>query len=163
VCVRASRAQVAHGIDLRDVLCSPPTNPYDCEGWRLPTEAEWEYGARCGTGDTRYPGSDTGTAVAWVEGNSGGTTHPVGTKPDNGCGLYDMGGNVWEWVSDYATTYTSSATDPYGTSSSAGGNARGGSAYFMESAARTTQRSPGVFQTGSDRGLGFRLARTIPR
>jgi formylglycine-generating enzyme required for sulfatase activity len=146
-----------------DVLCTPPANPYACEGWRMPTEAEWEYGARCDTDDFRYPGSDSGTAVAWVEGNSGGTTHPVGTKTDNGCGLYDMGGNVWEWVSDYSSTYNASATDPFGSSASAGGMARGGSAYMSEAGARTTLRSGGIFQTASNSGIGFRLARTIER
>jgi formylglycine-generating enzyme required for sulfatase activity len=126
-------------------LCSPPANPYGREGWRLPAETEWEYGARCATGVARHPASVTGAPVAWFDANGGGTTHPVGTKPDNGRGLYDMGGNIRELESDHATTRTSNATDPCGTSSSAGGSARGGSAYIPGSAARTTQRSPGIF------------------
>jgi formylglycine-generating enzyme required for sulfatase activity len=64
-------------------------------GGRLPTEAEWEYAARGGTTGARYGALD---AVAWHDENSGGTTHTVGQKEPNRYGLYDMLGNVWEWV-----------------------------------------------------------------
>jgi TonB family protein len=66
-------------------------------GGRLPTEAEWEYAARAGVGWARYGSLD---AVAWFSGNSGGITHPVALKQPNAFGLYDMLGNVWEWVED---------------------------------------------------------------
>ena len=66
-------------------------------GGRLPTEKEWEYAARAGTTGSRYGPLD---AVAWYNGNSGGTTHPVALKLANDFGLYDMLGNVREWTAD---------------------------------------------------------------
>src|SRR5580698_1969229 len=64
---------------------------------RLPTGAEWEYAARGGLALPRHGALEQ---VAWYDGNSGDTTHPVGPKEPNGYGLYDMLGNVWEWVQD---------------------------------------------------------------
>jgi formylglycine-generating enzyme required for sulfatase activity len=66
-------------------------------GMRLPTESEWEYAAYGGT--TQLPQEPLGSA-AWYDANSGDSTHPVGQKLPNGYGLYDMLGNVWEWVAD---------------------------------------------------------------
>ena len=68
-------------------------------GYRLPTEAEWEYAAKAGT-ELQYSGSDSLDAVAWHGGNSGGETHPVAQKQANAWGFYDMTGNVCEWCSD---------------------------------------------------------------
>lgn len=66
-------------------------------GMRLPTSAEWEYAARGGDNAARYGDLDS---TAWYDANSGDTTHPVATKQPNAYGLYDMLGNLWEWVQD---------------------------------------------------------------
>lgn len=71
-----------------------------CRGYRLPTEAEWEYAARA-DGRTSYAGSETLDKVAWWDKNSQGTTHPVASKQANAWGLYDFNGNVSEWVWDF--------------------------------------------------------------
>jgi formylglycine-generating enzyme required for sulfatase activity len=122
--------------------------------YRLPTEAEWEYaarGGRNGNGD-----GDLGR-FAWFEGNSGGSTHPVGQKQPNVSDIYDMIGNVWEWCSDWYGNYpTSPQLDPRGAADGTLRVNRGGAWYGAAWACRTRRGK----NTPDDRGngLGFRLA-----
>ena len=99
----------------------------NANGYRLPTEAEWEYACRAGTTTPYYTGNSVGGA-GWYKDNSGGQTHPVGEKRPNPWGLYDMHGNVWEWCWDWYGSYSAGAqTDPVGASSGSLRVFRGGS------------------------------------
>jgi formylglycine-generating enzyme required for sulfatase activity len=103
---------------------------FNKNGYRLPTEAEWEYACRAGT-TTQYYWGDLmdGDYARWFK-NSNGTTQPVGTKKPNAWGLYDMSGNVWEWCHDwYNRTYYASSPEknPPGPNSGVRRVLRGGS------------------------------------
>ena len=142
-----------------ETWCEATVSPYDCDGYRLPTEAEWEGAARCGE-DLLYAGSNTVSDVAWFDSTS---TMPVALKDANACGLFDMSGNVREWTNDwYDDEYYRSAgrTDPAGGPEVNKKVRRGGSffhpdAKYLRVSNRETLRST---QTSSNQG--FRIART---
>jgi len=131
-------------------------------GYRLPTEAQWEFAARGGhgsPGNFTFSGSNVATEVAWHWENSGGRTREVGTLAPNALGLYDMSGNVWEWVWDWYGAYPSVAqTDPVGASPAAARVGRGGSWFLSAGNARSASR-PAIRPADRCCHLGFRLAR----
>lgn len=135
-----------------------------CTGYRLPTEAEWEYAANPASPPrTVYAGSDTADSVGWFRENSGNTIHAVKTKTANGRGLYDLSGNVWEWVWDwYQGNYEAlPATDPNGPSIGAYRVMRGGSWIIPATYAHVAKRGyqgPTILSTD----LGFRFVRSNP-
>jgi sulfatase modifying factor 1 len=131
-----------------------------CVGWRLPTEAEWEVAARGGV-DSLYAGGGELAAVAWTRQNSGGATHPVRQKAANGYGLYDMSGNVWEWVWDWYGPYSGSQVDPDGPPSGSGCVFRGGSWNNDAGYARISYRGSSSPDRRSNL-IGLRLVRTAP-
>ena len=129
------------------------------DGYRLPTEAEWEYACRAGTTTAYNTGVGITDNTGWYDDNSGDTTHPAGQKPASAWGLYDMHGNVWEWCWDWYGTYpTEAATDPEGASSGPNRVFRGGSWLNTAQDARSAYRShdPPSLRYYN---LGFRLAR----
>ena len=136
-------------------------------GYRLPTEAEWEYAARAGTVTDFYFGEDASKSgdFSWFNGNSGDKTHPVGTKPANNFGLFDMYGNVFEWCEDdWHLTYDGAPAD--GTAWVASPREslrvlRGGSYSADEVSARSADRARN--ESGYRAAdIGFRLAKSLP-
>ncbi|MCK4938571.1 MAG: formylglycine-generating enzyme family protein [Methanosarcinales archaeon] len=130
--------------------------------YRLPSEAEWEYAARAGT-TTLFSFSDEKSelsAHAWYAGNSGRKTHPVGTKDPNPWGLYDIHGNVWEWVQDgWHYDYTNAPADG---SVWTGGVEnqhvyRGGSWEFEAYVCMSAVRWSGREADSTSNSIGFRL------
>jgi formylglycine-generating enzyme required for sulfatase activity len=130
-------------------------------GYKLPTEAEWEYACRAGT-ITAY---SFGDSITKSDSNSSegatGSIKVVGSYKPNAFGLYDMHGNVWEWCEDWMADYPEGAAmDPKGPATGTGRVLRGGSFFFNDSKARSSNRfnySPTV----RDSDDGFRVARTI--
>ena len=125
----------------------------------LPTEAQWEYACRAGTTTKYYWGDAMDDAYAWYLDNSD-STNPVGTRLPNAWGLYDMGGNVWEWCRDWYGTLAYGA-DPAGSASGSYRVERGGGWSGYSDYCTSSYRSsldPSIRNVN----YGFRLSRTLP-
>jgi formylglycine-generating enzyme required for sulfatase activity len=144
--------------------------------YRLPSESEWEYAARAGASTRFWWGDDDAATTdhAWYKYNSGGRTHPVGLKPANAFGLYDMVGNVWQWAEDcYDNSYDPAPADGRANEAPSRDDHandsqgkclrvdRGASWMFRSWALRsaTRERNPADYR---DAYMGFRVARTLP-
>lgn len=132
-------------------------------GYRLPTEAQWEFACRAGTTTQYFYGDDMAQLkeYAWHDRNSLGKSHPVATLKPNPFGLYDMHGNVWEWCHDYHAGYFGNpATDPTGPQGGPKHVARGGSWLHPALLHRSPFRSnPATVHR--DNNLGFRPIRIL--
>ncbi len=140
---------------------------FNNNGFRLPTEAEWEYACRAGT-TTMYWSGDTYRDLAragWYQAVSGAKTHLVGTKSPNPWGLYDMHGNIWEWCNDWWMENYYDITpenNPHGPGYSFARIARGGRFYSSARHSRAAIRG-GISPDYTGSGYGFRLARNRKR
>ncbi|MEO1259581.1 MAG: SUMF1/EgtB/PvdO family nonheme iron enzyme [Bacteroidota bacterium] len=147
------------------------TANWNANGYRLPTEAEWEFAARSRGGNDKWAGTSSEKSLSMycnssLDDSKGKDvfehTAPVGSFLPNGIGLYDMSGNVWEWCWDWKDYYPStSQTNPHGPDTGSNRVSRGGSWYNSEALLSCTSRN--LWQRGSvDRCVGFRVARSAP-
>jgi len=144
--------------DIRNRTCIFSRN-----GFRLPTEAEWEYACRAGTNAKYYTGNGEGDLdrAGWYRSNSEGTTHPVGHKEPNAWGLFDMHGNVWEWCNDWQGNYKNHRNEnPRGPNWGYSRVLRGGGWHYPAVGCRSAYRHKAKPEYRLS-AVGFRIARSL--
>ena len=147
--------------EIQDFIAEYNKRAKDAYTYRLPTEAEWEYAARAGTQTAYAFGEDVSKLkdYAWYYENSENQSHSVATKAANAWGLYDMHGNVWEWVNDWYEGQLKGGTDPKGPQSGSFRVIRGGGWFNGASYLRSGFRG-NVGPGERINFVGFRLVRT---
>ena len=163
-CNRRSRKEglaPCYSTDGARIVCN-----FKANGYRLPTEAEWEYAAKGGMKGVNkqrpylFAGGNDVNSLAWYYGNSGFETHPVGGKSPNQLGLYDMSGNVYEWCWDWYGSYGSGdQQNPKGPASGTDRVFRGGSWFCSATSVRVSFRAHNTPAVRYD-NFGFRVVRS---
>jgi formylglycine-generating enzyme len=178
--LQACTGELGQGLTCSGAVTSKST-VYECEGYRLPTDAEWEYAARAGTRDAFYSGGITAYGdwlqtfntcnqdtnlekIGWYCWNSGGHAHPARQLAPNGWGLYDVAGNIGEWINDRSDGLGATVpVDPGGkVDNHQWRNLRGG--WFSTWATVCRMAEQAALPWNSHYGeIGIRLVRTLPQ
>jgi formylglycine-generating enzyme required for sulfatase activity len=135
------------------------TADFTKNGYRLPTEAQWEYACRAGTTTAYNTGATISDNTGWYASNSGSKTHEVGLKSANAWGLYDMHGNVWEWCWDWSSVLNPETQKPRYIFMLRGGSWSSSAEELRSENGKIIYTTDNTFLLGQYDDIGFRLIR----